>query len=210
MLMVVVSLAEDDDGDGVGDAKIIGIDRTKVFFACSVVVQLMAVSQVSTPFFHRWGWWMFMLYSKGEMCTELHRSVHITSGTPEEGVTDEKHVEYDRKGRVTISWLTVLPRFMASFIVNAICMDLIFLYTPLVLMRAGSAMDFAKDTFAIAFIVTLDDLAEPRQLYITNPAFFRRTTALKWVRCCSPLRWITFCCRYCNPRRLISAYSRRG
>merc|ERR1712224_820707 len=141
---------------------------------CSIVVQLMAVTQVSTSFWERWSWWMFMLNSRSEMCTEFHRCMIYSSGSPEEGALDKKSVEYDRKGRIKVCLSTVFPRFLMSFIVNAICMELIFAYTPLVLMSAGSAMDFAKDTFAIAFNVTLDDLSEPRRLYVASRESFQR------------------------------------
>ncbi|CAK0813616.1 unnamed protein product [Prorocentrum cordatum] len=184
MVMVVISLAEGSEVADDAESKILGFDRTVLFFACSVVVQLMAVTQVSKSFYERWGWWMCMLNTSAEMCTESHRSVISERGNPEEGALDTKRVEYDRNGRINIGWATVLPRFIMSFVINAVCIDLVFAYTPLVLMSSGSAMDFAKDTFAIAFIVTLDDLPEPRKLYVAEPRSFQRSRATSRVHSC--------------------------
>eukprot|EP00959_Pyramimonas_sp_CCMP1952_P153690 3215601-Pyramimonas_sp.AAC.1 len=45
MVMVVISLAEGSEVADDAESKILGFDRTVLFFACSVVVQLMAVTQ---------------------------------------------------------------------------------------------------------------------------------------------------------------------
>merc|ERR1712080_640832 len=98
--MVAGSLAEDKEDEA--DAETAGMNRTKFFFACSVVVQLMAVTQVSTSFWHRWDWWLYMFSSRSELCTEFHRQVCVSWDDAEGGAKDRKYVEYDKKGRVSL------------------------------------------------------------------------------------------------------------
>mmetsp|Transcript_144468 Transcript_144468/g.266445 ORF Transcript_144468/g.266445 Transcript_144468/m.266445 type:complete len:424 (-) Transcript_144468:81-1352(-) len=48
-------------------------------------------------------------------------------------------------------------RLVISWFVNSVVHELVMRCTPLVLMKAGSYLDFLKDTFAIIFIACLDD-----------------------------------------------------
>jgi len=49
-------------------------------------------------------------------------------------------------------------------------MDFIFLILPLLLMEAASPIDYVKDTFAVAYIVTLDNIDDERKYYFRRPA----------------------------------------
>jgi len=135
---------------------IAGVKRADFFFWSSVIVQLMVVTQVGTSFDERCVWWLYML------STKLNNVV--LDRDPSGPDTEALGI------RLRSTAFTVFPRFFFSFVVNGCCMDFIFLILPLLLMGAETPIDYVKDTFAVAYIVTLDNIDDERKYYFRKPA----------------------------------------
>jgi len=54
-----------------------------------------------------------------------------------------------------------------DFIVNAITRDLVAYATPLVLMHTPDAMSFVTSATALAFLPTIDDVSDAKDLLLT-------------------------------------------
>jgi len=160
MWMLVYNIAYEPPSEPALDEEepfelIAGVKRADFFFWSAVIVQLMAVTQVSTSFDERCFWWLYMLSTK--------LSSIVLDRDPD---TDTQAIGI----RLWSTGFTALPRFLFSFVVNGCCMDFIFLIIPFLLMEAASPIDYVKDTFAVAYIVTLDNIDDERKYYFRKPA----------------------------------------
>merc|ERR1719410_1178162 len=159
MWMVVYNIAYEPSSEPPLDDEpfelIAGVRRADFFFWSAVIVQLMAVTQVSTSFDERCFWWLYMLSTK--------LSSIVLDRDPD---TDTQAIGI----RLWSTGFTAYPRFFFSFVINGCCMDFIFLIIPFLLMEAASPLDYVKDTFAVAYIVTLDNIDDERKYYFRKPA----------------------------------------
>jgi len=62
-------------------------------------------------------------------------------------------------------------RCFLAIITNGVFFDVVLYTLPLLLMTAETSLDFVKDSFAVVFIVTLDDIGEPKENVIHCPIF---------------------------------------
>jgi len=117
------------------------------YWALSFPIQILAVTQAGGAFDEEIGFW------KDAFCG--------VSKYKEPGLSC---ADKGNEGSHRIGWCTVQMRFTASFIVNSLFRSAMLFGLPLVLMRIESNFDFVKDSVAVLYISSLDDLPEPFNL----------------------------------------------
>jgi len=127
-------------------------ENTYMFWFSSMPIQFIAASQMGKLFFVEVPFWKYVIQNTQRISTvsTSHGSTTITAVYPS----------------LPELWL----RCVFSMFANNIYYMIIIYGLPMQLMCADNGMDFVKDTFAIAYVATLDDLPETSIMHIIAPA----------------------------------------
>jgi len=122
-----------------------------VYWGCSLPVQFMAQRQMGKSFKAEGPMWK-VLFRVEE---QVHRMRNPKLKTL---------VNYRQTSNIPQPHrMTIVYRCLLSLIANNFYYNFLLYALPLTLMSVTSHLDFVRDTFAIVYIATLDDLSEPRE-----------------------------------------------